>query len=87
MATERVRGSAGLWNPGPARRLRVVTEIPPGTARIDVHVSSGPDFPYFRIRFADGSWLGMRFRGSGDNAMPALRVCHRFNFFGPGTAV
>lgn len=68
-----------LWNPGPARKLRVVTEIPPGTARLEVPELSGPDIPFFRIWCADGSWLGMRFVESEDAAASALKACRRLS--------
>ncbi|MFE9006941.1 hypothetical protein ACFYOY_33230 [Streptomyces sp. NPDC007875] len=39
----------------------------------------GPDLPYFRLRFTDGSWLGLRFLESEDAAGRALDACRGFS--------
>ncbi|MEU4896075.1 hypothetical protein AB0B12_25410 [Streptomyces sp. NPDC044780] len=64
-----------MWRPGPAGRLRVVRELPPYAERFEVPVLSGPDLPYFRLKFNDGSWLGLRFIGSPDATARALAAC------------
>ncbi|MFF6853601.1 hypothetical protein [Streptomyces antimycoticus] len=68
------------WSPGPAGRLRVVRELlHPYVERVEVPMISGPDLPYFRLRFTDGSWLGLRFLESEDDAGRALDACRRFS--------
>ncbi|WJE01955.1 hypothetical protein [Streptomyces antimycoticus] len=63
------------WSPGPAGRLRVVRQLPPYAERFEVPVISGPDLPCFRLKFTDGSWLGLRFLGSKDTTAQALAAC------------
>ncbi|MFI0765214.1 hypothetical protein ACH4TQ_09875 [Streptomyces sp. NPDC021218] len=68
------------WSPGPAGRLRVVRALlHPYTERVEVPMISGPDLPYVRLRFTDGSWLGLRFLESEDAAGRALDACRGFS--------
>lgn len=67
-----------FWFNGRARKLRIVADFPGGQAGCEVPALSDDAHPYFRIHFADGSWLGMRCTGSSEDRKEFLTACRTF---------
>ncbi|WFB05723.1 hypothetical protein LRS74_00840 [Streptomyces sp. LX-29] len=66
-----------FWFKGRARKLQIVADFPGGQAGCEV-ATVDETHPYFRIRFPDGSWLGMRCKESGKAGSKFLTTCRTF---------